>query len=257
MTVPRFAAKHDQAALISPQRYLAYLERVGMLPTVPLPPDVVLCYSASALRRFLAGSDARPLGGALNATYVIDIDGTPIAVAPSRGIGAPAVVTTLEEHIALGARRVVTVGTAGGLVAGMRPGQVVVADRAFRDEGTSHHYAPAEQEAVPSRPLTAALCGALDRAGHQQVVGATWTTDAPYRETAEEICYYRDQGACCVEMETAAVFTVATARAVEAAAVFVISDLLGGAEWDPHLLSDVVRARRDEVLAAAVQALAA
>ena len=42
--------------------------------------------------------------------------------------------------------------------------------------------------------------------------GSTWTTDAPYRETAEAINYYRSIGIHAVEMEAAALYAFAEAR---------------------------------------------
>ncbi len=44
------------------------------------------------------------------------------------------------------------------------------------------------------------------------VTGASWTTDAPYRETAEQIAAAHLDGAVCVEMEAAALYAYATAR---------------------------------------------
>ena len=46
-------------------------------------------------------------------------------------------------------------------------------------------------------------------------VGASWTTDAPFRETEEMIAVCRKQGILAVEMEAAALYALAQARQVE------------------------------------------
>lgn len=106
----------------------------------------------------------------------------------------------------------------------------------MRDEGTSHHYAPPRRWAEPDETLFAALRRALPEA----VVGRSWTTDAPYRETVQEIVSYRDEGVLTVEMEAAALFTVSHAVGIQAATVFCISDVLHGVEWEPHFRAAAV-----------------
>ena len=65
-------------------------------------------------------------------------------------------------------------------------------------------------------------------------LGPSWTTDAPYRETAEEIAKYRADGILTVEMEASCLFTVARNVGAAAAAAFVVSDVLHGEQWEPH-----------------------
>jgi purine-nucleoside phosphorylase len=71
----------------------------------------------------------------------------------------------------------------------------------------------------------------------------TWTIDAVYRETVEEALAYREEGVVTVEMEAAALFTIAEVRGVDIAALFVVSDhLLVESEWreapNKQLLTD-------------------
>ena len=54
---------------------------------------------------------------------------------------------------------------------------------------------------------------ALKREGLQVLVGPSWTTDAPFRETAEAIEAARAKGVLAVEMEAAALYTFARTRA--------------------------------------------
>jgi purine-nucleoside phosphorylase len=71
----------------------------------------------------------------------------------------------------------------------------------------------------------------------------TWTLDAIYRETLEEALAYREEGVVTVEMEAAALFTIAEVRGVEIASLFTVSDhLLAASEWssapNKQLLTD-------------------
>lgn len=73
--------------------------------------------------------------------------------------------------------------------------------------------------------------------------GMTWTIDAVYRETVEEALAYREEGVITVEMEAAALFTIAEVRGVEIASLFTVSDhLLAESEWrsapNKQLLTD-------------------
>ncbi len=157
-----------------------------------------------------------------------------VGVCALRGPGAPYAAIILEELAALGVRRFVIVGMAGSLQSDLESGRTVVCERALRDEGTSHHYGAVGRYARPSPGLTRALRATLDRNAIPYEVGATWTIDTPYRETLAEVRRYRSEGILTVEMEAAAVFTVARIRGCEAAALFVISDHLTDRKWEPR-----------------------
>jgi len=154
-------------------------------------------------------------------------------------IGAPYGVMLLESLIAKGARAVIVLGWCGGLSPDLSPGDLVVVEKALVDEGTSRHYMdlPGEQLAVNADArLTATLAAALDAAGLEAHAHATiWTTDAIYRETSEKVAWYKEKGACAVEMECSALFAAAAFRKVPIAALLVVSDSLGRADgaWDP------------------------
>lgn len=157
-----------------------------------------------------------------------------VGVAGLEGPGAPYTAIVVEELVPLGARQFVIVGLAGSLRPGIAAGSFVVCSRALRDEGTSHHYQRPSPYAPASRHLTAVVKAELRREGVPFVEGPSWTTDAPYRETGVEVRRYRREGILTVEMEAAALFTVARRRGAHAAALFVISDLLDERGWEPQ-----------------------
>jgi uridine phosphorylase len=88
----------------------------------------------------------------------------------------------------------------------------VLIDRALRDEGTSYHYLPPATFSAASPDLLALMDGAFDGLGVPVERGATWTTDAPFRETAEAVDAARTRGLLAVEMEAAALYALAAAR---------------------------------------------
>jgi uridine phosphorylase len=124
-------------------------------------------------------------------------------------VGAPFAVLVAEELFACGARMLISLTSAGQIKAVGEPPYFVIIDRALRDEGTSYHYALAETFADADPHIIEAAVHALSRTGLSVHVGASWTTDAPFRETAGAIEAARNKGVLAVEMEAAALYTFA------------------------------------------------
>jgi uridine phosphorylase len=147
-------------------------------------------------------------------------------------IGAPAAASALELMIAAGVRTVLLIGSAGSIRPDLPVGSLVVATRALRSDGTSHHYLPAGEEAGASKPLADALATAAASRGASAILGPLWTTDAPYRECAGTIGRLRSDGVLAVEMEAAALFAVGKHRGTQVGMIVAISDELGES-WSP------------------------
>ncbi len=153
-------------------------------------------------------------------------------------IGAPYGVMLLESLIAKGAKEIVILGWCGAISNTLTPGDLVVPDRALVDEGTSRHYmklAEDNPKVLPDRSLSKTLVDYLTSAGESPLQTPIWTTDAIYRETPEKVAWFREKGACAVEMECSALFAVAAYRKVRAAALLIVSDTLAteDGDWDP------------------------
>lgn len=237
MTFPNYPDKHREEAVIQPARFLDYLRSRGRFPAFAPPHGIILCYQRRLLDYILANHPAtRPEHGL--GVHLLDETQGRIGVLGGFGIGAPAAVTLLEEFIALGVPRFLSVGTAGSLQTGVTIGDLVVCDRAIRDEGVSHHYLAPGKYAEASPALTARLTRALAAEGNAHTVGTSWTIDAPYRETRAEVLRYQAEGVACVEMEAAALFAVTQYRAVEMGALFTITDSLASGEWHPEFHSE-------------------
>ena len=127
-------------------------------------------------------------------------------------VGAPFAVLIAEQLFASGCKLLVSITSAGQLVPLMQPPYFILIDRALRDEGTSYHYlAPGRFSAI-APDLLALMTGAFDATGLAMATGATWTTDAPFRETAEVIERRRTEGLLAVEMEAAALYALSRAK---------------------------------------------
>jgi uridine phosphorylase len=91
--------------------------------------------------------------------------------------------------------------------------------------------------------------------GAQCTVGTTWTTDAPYRETREEVLQYQAEGVKTVEMESAGLFTVGQVRGIQTASVVVGMDSLATLQWRTPERLDTIARSLEVVYAAAVEVL--
>jgi len=147
-------------------------------------------------------------------------------------VGAPMAVLTLEKLIALGARRIVVYGWCGSLQPDLAVGDLLLPTWARSEEGTSAHY-PIAGRPESSARLRRAVAAHLAGRGFASTDGPLWTTDAPYRESRAQVVQYAAARISGVDMEFAALCTVAAFRGVELAAVLKISDLLWQSPWRP------------------------
>lgn len=168
--------------------------------------------------------------------YHTDLYGFRLAGQPAgiigRTVGAPFAVLVAEELFACGCQMLVSLTSAGQILPVGPPPYFVVIDRALRDEGTSYHYAAANAYAEADPHILATATRALKSAGLQAYVGASWTTDAPFRETAEALEAARAKGVLTVEMEAAALYAFARARNKPVLCLAHVTNTMGVADGD-------------------------
>ena len=149
----------------------------------------------------------------------------------STGIGGPSASIAMEELVAIGADTFIRIGTCGGIDTDVLPGDIVVATGAIRFEHTSMEYAPIEFPAVPNLDVTIALKSAAEALGYRTHTGVVQCKDAFYGQHAPERSpvYYELQqkweswkrlGVKASEMESAALFVVASALRVRCGSCF-------------------------------------
>ena len=257
MTFPNFSGKHSQVStpLVTPERFVRHVRERGLLEGFVAPAGVILLYQRPYARALLQREPHRPSPPFPEWLHLLDRADGKVGILAFFGIGGPAMSTVVETLAALGTRRFVNLGAAGGLQPGDRVGDLVVCDAAVRDEGLSHHYLPPARYAHPSAALTRVLADRLTANGLAYKRGATWTIDAPFRETAEELRHYREEGVLTVEMEAAALFAVAQHRQFDAAAAFVVSDTLTDAEWTPDCGAPEILTGLAQLVQAAIQVI--
>jgi uridine phosphorylase len=122
--------------------------------------------------------------------------------------------------------------SAGQILPVLTPPYFIVIDRALRDEGTSYHYLPAADYSFADGGLVELARGSLAGLSITVHVGATWTTDAPFRETADAITAAREAGILAVEMEAAALYAFATARQKAVICLAHVTNQMGRVEGD-------------------------
>jgi uridine phosphorylase len=147
-------------------------------------------------------------------------------------VGAPFAVLLAEQMFASGCRFLISVTSSGQITPVAEPPYFILIDRALRDEGTSYHYLPPSRfaEADPAvLALLAPLVGTAPVAVHR---GATWTTDAPYRETGAAIAAHRAAGILAVEMEAAALYAFSRARGRPVACFAHVTNTMARTEGD-------------------------
>jgi uridine phosphorylase len=155
----------------------------------------------------------------------IAADGTPLTI-QSTGIGGPSTAIVVEELIALGARRLVRVGTCAALDE-LALGSLVIAETVLAEDGTSRALGAA-RELAPDDDLLAALRAAGDGAATGPVVSA----DLFYDPQPDR---WAGSGAVAVELSAGALLAVAARHGARAACVLTVSESPAG-RIDPEAL---------------------
>ncbi len=127
-------------------------------------------------------------------------------------VGSSFSVLVAEEMFASGCRLLISMSSAGQIVKKRNPPYFVLIEKALRDEGTSYHYLPPSDYSIINPDLGDWLTGVLEQSSLSIYRGISWTTDAPFRETASAIEHCRSLGVLAVEMEAAALYAFSEAR---------------------------------------------
>jgi uridine phosphorylase len=195
------------------------------------PRRAVMCFFAEVVAKHggsvharLGTQDRRPV-------YVTTWEGEQIAYF-FPGVGAPAACSAMEEAIVMGCRDFVAVGGAGALIPELKLGEVVIADQALRDEGTSYHYLAPSRFVSADETVNAAIAASLDAVDVPYRSGMTWTTDAIFREPRSRVDRRLAEGCITVEMEASAFFAVAKYRGVRVGQMLYAGDTLAGETYD-------------------------
>lgn len=183
--------------------------------------------------------------------------GRPLSVQTS-GMGAPSAGIVFEELVHLGVRRIVRVGTCGGLQVTTRMGDAVIATSASSDDHTPFRYVRMEGFAPTATwSLVAAAQAAVAVApfadGHQVHIGPIVTSPLFYEPDTDAFPRWRRLGHLGVEMEAAMLYAVAAVKGIEALAMMVVSDVIGEHEHAERISDTDLRSGVDHLLHIACQ----
>ena len=228
--------KKDYAApsVFEPKALLREARRQKGIAAANVPRLCILDPDGDIVSHLRREGRARPFDGW--PCYHTEMDAFELGDEPAgiigRAVGAPFAVLIAEELFASGCELLLSVTSAGQIDAVADPPYFVLIDRALRDEGTSHHYAPAQEFAEANPRIVATAGRAAKTAGVTAFIGASWTTDAPFRETAQAIAHAKAKGVLAVEMEAAALYTFAAVAGVKVLCIAHVTNTMGQAGKD-------------------------
>jgi len=212
---PILDTKHyDEKSVFTPEALLreAQRQKSGTLERVP---DICLLDPDGDIVRRLKSEGRAVLHGGWvcyhTELYTFEEDGLTFGIVGCV-VGSPFAVLVAEELFASGAKLLISVTSSGQISPVQAPPFFILIERALRDEGTSYHYQPPAQYSQAPKKLIENLDGAFEGLGIPVLTGATWTTDAPFRETGSAIAAMKERGLLAVEMETAALYAFAQAH---------------------------------------------
>ncbi len=256
MSFPNTAGKHSFDPFFTPQELIEFEKKNGVNFGFSIPKGVIFVYHNSLLKYIEKTEKLIPVENVFAGKFYLHEGlNSMVGISGGFGIGAPAVTTVMEELIAFGVKNFISIGTAGGLQKSLNIGDVVICDKAIRDEGVSHHYLEAGKYSITSKELTTSFKNQLDKNNLNPIIGSTWTIDAPYRETVEELKNYQKEGVLTVEMEASALAAVAQFRNVNFATGYIVSDSLADLVWNPQFSASNVKENLQKVYHSAVETI--
>lgn len=205
---------YEASSVFSPEALLKAARQQKSLPEGEVPEVCVLDPDGDILRDALRRDRAiRDASWACYHTdlYRIEAGGVSVGLI-GNAVGGSFAVLLAEQLFVSGCKLLVSITSAGQILPTRKPPYFVLIDRALRDEGTSFHYLPPSRYSVLNQELANRVQNALLDFLPAVERGAAWTTDAPYRETAEAIAYARSEGILAVEMEAASLYAFAEAK---------------------------------------------
>lgn len=244
----------ESASVFTPERLMAAVRTERGLATEAVPPLCVLDFDGDLSDGLADAGITSPMASWAcfhTSMRVMTLGGLACGIVP-RTIGGPYAVLVAEQLCAAGATLVVGITSAGRVSPTLPLPSVVVIDEAVRDEGTSLHYlSPSLTVATPTPGLADVLARELGALPCPVSRGVVWTTDAPYRETQDQLRSWSEKGVLAVEMQAASLFAFARARGAQVGMVALVSNGVdqvatqfdtGGHEFRMSVLTAVGRA---------------
>ena len=251
------AKSYDEPSVFEPENLLREARRQRGLPDRPVPAVCLLDPDGDMVRYLTSTGQATAHEGwaCYHTTLWTFAVGNQEVGVIGCAVGASFAVLLAEQLAVSGCELLVSVTSSGSITPVAEPPHFVVIDRALRDEGTSLHYLPPGDWADAPAHLIDGVAGRLGGLRQGVVVGSTWTTDAPYRETQASIDRAVSLGVVAVEMEASALYAFAQVRGLDVLCLAHVTNTMAvaGDDFEKGEADGAVDAL--ELVAAVVQAL--
>jgi purine-nucleoside phosphorylase len=150
----------------------------------------------------------------------------------SSGMGCPSAGIVIEELATLGVKRILRVGTCGGLQPDLDIGDLIVALSATPADATPLHLLGGEPHA-PTADWEL-VHGAVHHAkeqGKKVRVGPIVSSDVFYNPDLNQYARWSERGILAVEMEAAMLFTLGALKKVKTGCLLIVSDVVVAGEF--------------------------
>ena len=182
-------------------------------------------------------------------------EGRPVSV-QATGMGCPSAAIVVEELVQLGVKRLMRVGTCGGLQPHHRLGDLIVALTAIPQDGTVNTYIGEPHCPTADWELVHAAVHAAKEMGQAMHVGPIVSSDVFYNPDGEQYARWSARGVLAVEMEAAILFTLGALRKVQAGCLLTVSDIVVEGEFT-RISDEELRAAVDRMTRLALAAVTA
>jgi DeoD family purine-nucleoside phosphorylase len=173
-------------------------------------------------------------------------EGKPVSV-QGTGMGCPGATIVFEELIQLGVKRLLRVGTCGGLQPDHSLGDLIIAISAVAADATATHFVGGEPHCpTASWELIHEAVHVAKHSGETMRVGPIVSSDLFYNPDKGQYARWSERGILAVEMEAAALFTVGAFRKVHAGCLLTVSDIVVEGEFT-RISDDDLRAAVDRM----------
>lgn len=255
MSYPIYPEKYKIKEMYGAKEIVGYRRQVGRMPSLSSPDGILFCLERGLPWRMRWRIPVQRAGGMNGDLYALKKPKDKIGIMTGFGGGSPMTIELAEEFAAMGVKCMILMTWGGLLQPDLAPGDIIVIDKAIRDEGASYHYLPPAKYVDANAELADQLMETITRHGAKCSRGTTWTTDAPFRETVDEIKQYQSEGVKTVEMESAGLFTVGQVRNIPTVSVVVGMDSLSELVWKVPERLDTILHSLELVYTAALDVL--
>ena len=188
--------------------------------------------------------------------YTGEFEGRPVSV-QATGMGCPSAAIVIEELVQLGVKRMLRVGTCGGLQPDLQLGDLIVALSAIPADATARHLVGTDQH-VPtaSWELVHGAVHVGKEIGQAMRIGPIVSSDLFYNPDDGQYARWSSRGVLAVEMEAAVLFTLGALRGFAAGCLLTVSDVVVEGEFK-RISDEELRAAVDRMTRVALATVTA